>query len=161
DDIFTGGSSADINQINQLQWKAGPAPAQKSDIADAYAAAYSVPVAGGPNHTIVNFGADRINSAAGDTAVGFWLFQNPVSKNPNGLFPGTGRVGDIFVVTDSAPGAAATISAYRWVGPGGSQSSLQLLPSDPANIAVITNTVNTPTGGWPFTSQAPATPANT
>src|SRR5262249_33159845 len=76
DDIFTGGSSADINQIDQLLWKSGPAPQAKADIADIYAAAYSMPVAGGPNHAVVYFGADRINSQQGDTALGFWLFQN-------------------------------------------------------------------------------------
>jgi hypothetical protein len=111
DDIFTGGSSADINQINQLLWKPGPAPQQKADIADIYAAAYSVPVAGGPNHTIVNFGADRINSAAGDTALGFWFFQKPVSKNPDGTFSGARTPGDIFVVVDFGTGAGATIQA--------------------------------------------------
>src|SRR5262249_30125280 len=111
DDIFTGGSSADINQINQLLWKDVPAPQQKAAIATTYAAASWVPVAGGSHDSVLVFGADRINSAAGATSLGFWFFQNPVTKNPDGTFSGARTVGDIFVVIDYGTGAGATIQA--------------------------------------------------
>ena len=92
-------------------------PQSKADIADAYAAAYQVQV-GGQTHTIVNFGADRFDNV-GNTTIGFWFFQNPISSEPQRDFSGTHTVGDILVVADSSSGVA-TINAYRWVGPGGS-----------------------------------------
>ena len=157
DDIFTGGSSTDINDVSQWQWKPGT-PQGKADIADAYAVAYQVPV-GGQTHTIINFGADRYDNV-GNTTVGIWFFQNPISKNPNGTFSGAHTVGDILVVAESSSGVA-TINVYRWVGPGGSPSSLQLLTTDPSNVFATVNTANTPSGGWPFADKGGTTPANT
>src|SRR5262249_46450050 len=98
------------------------------------------------------------------TTLGFWFFQNPVSVNPDGTIAGLHTVGDIFIVADfPQSGTQATISAYKWVGPGGSTSSLQLLTTDSTNLFAIVNTSNTPSRGWPFTSNAtnPPTPANT
>src|SRR5262249_51213985 len=56
DDIFTGGQSTDINDLNQWRHGTGTVP-DASDLADAFAVAYTVPVGGGVNHTVINFGA--------------------------------------------------------------------------------------------------------
>ena len=79
--------------------------------------------------------------------------------NPNGTFSGTHTVGDILVVANFAS-SVASFAAYRWVGPGGSTSSLQRVTIDPANGFAITNAVNTPTGGWPFQDRG-GSPPNT
>ena len=58
DDIFSGGQSKDINDLNQ--WMVGQgSPQDKADIADAFAVAYEVPVAG-TTHTVLNFGAHSV-----------------------------------------------------------------------------------------------------
>ena len=157
DNIFTGGGSKDINDVNQ--WHIGQGtPQSKADIADAYAAAYQVQV-GGQTHTVIDFGADRYDNSA-STTLGFWFFQNPISVNADGSISGAHAVGDILVVADNNSGSV-TINAYRWVGPGGSTGALQLLTPDPTNLFGIVNTSNTPSGGWPFTDKSGTTPANT
>src|SRR5262245_1210657 len=152
DNIFTGGASKDYNNLNQWQIGQGT-PQTKADLADVYAAAYQVPV-GGQTHTIIDFGADRFDNSA-STSLGFWFFQNPVSVNANGTISGAHAVGDILVVADFS-NTVATISAYKWVGPGGAQSALQLLTVDSTNIFALVNPGpgNTPTGGWPFTDRS-------
>jgi uncharacterized repeat protein (TIGR01451 family) len=156
DDIFTGGQSKDINDLNQ--WMAGQgAPQAKADIADVYAVAYEVQV-GGVIHTVLNFGTDKIDNN-GNSTVGFWFFQNPIGINANGTFTGAHAPGDILLVADFSS-SSATISAYRWVGPGGSTNALQQIPTDPSSIFATANTSNTPSGGWPFNDNN-GTPANT
>jgi uncharacterized repeat protein (TIGR01451 family) len=156
DNILTGGSTKDINDVSQWVWTQGT-PQNKDDLADVFAVAYSVPVSGGPNHTVIDFGADRYTNN-GAATLGFWFYQNPVTANPDGTFSGTHTVGDVLIVADFSS-AAATISAYKWVGPGGSQSSLQLLTTDPTTLFEIANTVSISTGGWPF--QDKTSPPNT
>src|SRR5262249_40175415 len=53
DNVFIGGGSKDTNDLNLWQIGQGT-PQAKADIADVYAAAYSVLV-GGQTHTIINF----------------------------------------------------------------------------------------------------------
>jgi uncharacterized repeat protein (TIGR01451 family) len=158
DNIFTGGSSADINNLNQWQWTTST-PQNKADLADAFAAGYTEQV-NGQTHKYLYFGADRYDNN-GATTLGFWFFQNPVSALPltgkTATFSGTHTVGDLLILADFSS-AAATINAYEWVGPGGSQSSLKLLTPTPADIFLIANTVNTPTGGWPFQDKLPSPP---
>src|SRR5262249_15519704 len=122
------------------------------------AAAYTVLVGGQP-HTIINFGADRFDNV-GSTSMGFWFFQNPISKNPNGAFSGLHTVGDIFIVADFSSTVGA-ISAYKWIVPGGAPSSLHLGTTDSTNLTATVNTANTPSGGWPFKDKSNTTPANT
>jgi uncharacterized repeat protein (TIGR01451 family) len=151
DDVFIGGQSTDTNDLNQWRHSTGFAPAS-ADLADAFAVAYSVPV-NGVDHTVINFGADRFDNS-GTTTLGAWLFQSPIGVNPvgtnsSGTFTGAHTVGDILLIADFT-GAVATISAFRWVGPGGSTSSLQPVATDPNTIFATANTANTPSGGWPF-----------
>ncbi len=154
DNIFTGGSSKDIYNVNQWLWNAGPAPQAKDDLADVFAVAYDVPV-NGVTHTIIDFGADRYANN-GSSTLGFWFFQNPVSQNANGTFSGAHTVGDILIVADFSS-AAASINAYEWVG---GSNPLQPLTTNSTNLFETANTVNIPTGGWPFQDKG-GSPANT
>jgi uncharacterized repeat protein (TIGR01451 family) len=156
DDIFTGGQSTDLNDLTS--WHVGRGtPQSKADIADVFAVASEVQV-GGQTHNIVNFGADRFDNT-GNATMGFWFFQNPVSVNPNGTFSGAHAVGDILIVANFSS-SVATFVAYRWVGPGGSTSSLRQITIDPADGFATVNTTNTPTGGWPFQDKG-GSPPNT
>jgi uncharacterized repeat protein (TIGR01451 family) len=157
DNVFTGGSTTDINDTSKWLWKHGPAPQAKDDLADVFAVAYEVPV-NGVTHTVIDFGADRYANN-GSATLGFWFFQNPVKANADGTFSGTHTVGDVLIVADFSS-AAAAISAYKWVGPGGSQGSLQLLTTNNTELFEIANTVSTPTGGWPFQDKG-GSPPNT
>jgi uncharacterized repeat protein (TIGR01451 family) len=157
DDTFTAGASADINDTSDWRWKPGSTQ-NSADIADAFAAAYTVQVGGQP-HTIIDFGADRFNNV-GSVSLGFWFFQNPVSKNPDGTFSGLHTQGDILVQANFA-GSVVSFEAYKWVGPGGSVDALQPLTTDPTNLSMTVNSANTPSGGWPFADKGGTTPANT
>src|SRR5262249_50251509 len=91
-----------------------------------------------------------------------WFFQNPVSDpGLGGTFTAHRMVGDILVVAAfPSTGGLPSIQAYKWVGPGGDTSSLQLLPTNSNNLLGITNSTSTPSGAWPFTSKFSA-PSNT
>jgi uncharacterized repeat protein (TIGR01451 family) len=160
DDIFTGGQTTDLNDLNIWRWTNSRATPSSSDIANMYAAAYAVPV-NGQTHTVVNFGADRIDNT-GTAAMGFWLFQNPVTANPRignqqGTFSGTHAVGDILVLAEFSS-SVASFTVYRWVG--GSSSPLQQVTLPPDDFAAIVNTAREPTGGWHFQDLL-GSPANT
>jgi hypothetical protein len=150
DDIFVGGQSTDINDLNQWRHGFGSIP-DASDLADAFAVAYSVPV-GGVTHTVLNFGADRFANN-GNTTLGVWFFRNPIALNPDGTFTGAHSVGDIFLTVNFS-GPSATIHAYQWVGPGGSTNALQPIATDPSTCFATVNTTNTPSGGWPFVDKS-------
>src|SRR5205085_3320070 len=80
----------------------------------------------------------------------------------DGTFSGAHAVGDILIVADFAS-AAGTINAYEWVGPAGSGTSLRPITPvtpDPNSLWATVNTVNTPSGGWPFADKS-GTPNNT
>src|SRR5262245_17817465 len=153
DNIFTGGQSTDLNDLSQ--WHVGSGkPQNTADIADVFAAAYQVQV-GATTHTVLNFGADRFDNS-GSASMGFWFFQNPVGVNPDGTMTGAHTVGDILVLANFS-GAAATITAYKWVG---GSNSLQLLSADPTNLFVAVNTTTTRSGGWPFKDKGGTLPTN-
>ena len=46
-------------------------------------------------------GMDRYSSN-GDTTLGFWYFQNPISLNANGTFSGVHTDGDVLLTADFA-----------------------------------------------------------
>ena len=145
DNIYKGGT--DDADVNTWAWKqAGPSP-DKDDIEHAFAAEYTV-TAAGPynNHKILFFGGDRLANN-GNTNIGLWFFQNPVSTAGNksttdpdtGVvscafnsgcgFSGTHKVGnkslggsiagDLFILSAFTNGGAQpTIKVFEWVGPG-------------------------------------------
>ena len=141
DDIFSGGLSKDINDLNKWAVALGT-PQTKADIAVVFAVAYQVQV-GAQTHTILNFGADRFDNS-GNATMGFWFFQNPIRLNANGTFTGAHAPGDILLVVDFSS-STATIDAYRWVGPGGSTGALQLLRGPHQHFRLV-NTAILPRG---------------
>jgi len=147
DSILTGGSTKDINDLNQWLWKetASTSVQDKDDIEHAYAAQYKVDKDPGNCGSLVNqdpcvllyFGADRFSNS-GDSVMGFWFFKKNISAvgpdaSGNGTFSGgppphTARTaterGDILVVSDfRAGGKAPSIQVYEWVDSGGSAST--------------------------------------
>jgi hypothetical protein len=127
--IFTGGGSKDVQDISQWQYTSGSVP-DKDEINDAYAAAYTDATTG---DVLLYFGADRYDNS-GDSQIGFWFFQNPITlKTGNagsGTFNGVHAIGDILILSDfTTGGTISTIRIFEWVGSGGSDGPLNLLAS--------------------------------
>lgn len=77
-----GGGNKDIQDVSQWSWGDGAVP-DKSDIRDAFAAAYTT-----TGDLQIYFGADRFANA-GDTFLGFWFFVDDVGTNDDGTFYGS------------------------------------------------------------------------
>ena len=123
---FRGGGSKDYNDISQWRYSSNDQAPDKDEITNAYAATYA-----SSGDLTVYFGADRFANN-GDSQIGFWLFQDSISTNPDGNFNGLHTFGDIFVVADFFHGGKdTTLAVYEWVGSGGSQDSLDLLTPHP------------------------------
>jgi hypothetical protein len=90
DQIFTGGQTADVTDLNQWRWTTGT-PQSKADIVNAYGAAYV-----DNNQLDVFVGQDRLVSN-GSAALGFWFFQQNITLNANGTFNGTHTAGDVLI----------------------------------------------------------------
>jgi hypothetical protein len=141
--IFTGGGSKDVEDLSHWQYTDGSVP-DKDDLTDGFAAAY-VDSAG---EVILYFGADRFDTS-GDSQIGVWFFQNPVTLNPikgnKGTFNGVHSVGDILLLSNFTQGGGlSTICVYEWVGSGGSDGPLNLLScgNTPDPAAVVEALVN-------------------
>jgi uncharacterized repeat protein (TIGR01451 family) len=132
---FQGGGSKDPSFIQGPPANGGPwgwsgsAP-DKDDITNAYAASYLT-----TSGTIVTFGADRFD-ASGDAQMGFWFFKTAISTTGTAdagsaqPFIGEHTEGDVLVLANfSNGGTSATVTAYRWVGSGGSDGTLDLMTS--------------------------------
>ncbi len=117
DDILTGGSTKDINDIPSWLWKqsATTSVQDKDDIENAFAAAYTAT----NGHTVGYFGLDRY-SIDGDATAGFWFFKDGVAKSGLGGGNGTGFTGqhtegDILVVIDFVNGGSSgEATVYYW-----------------------------------------------
>lgn len=123
DRIFTGGGSKDVRDISgPNSWAhTNGTPPDKNDIEHAFAGAYH-----NGNELLIYFGADRYSNN-GDSAVGFWFFQDNVRANDDGSFAGKHVVGDILVTSDFRNGGGVSvINVYKWVG---GKDPLQLLVS--------------------------------
>ena len=135
DNIFTGGGSKDERNISgpgQTWANTTGGPPDKNNIEHAYAAAYRNADTDFDLH--IYFGADRYDNS-GDSAVGFWFFQDRVSDNGNGGFDGVHMVGDILVTSDFRNGGGVSvINVYKWVG---GQNPLQLLVSGAPQVPGI------------------------
>lgn len=121
--IFTGGGSKDKLDITSWLHKNGSV-SQKSDITNAYAAAYTVPAGAGDgvneeDDLIIYFGADRLDNE-GSTFMGFWFFQNNIKLNPlspmTGSFDGEHKNGDFLVLANfpQANNAVPLIQVLAW-----------------------------------------------
>lgn len=123
DRVFTGGGSKDVRDISGgNSWAhTNGTPPDKNDIEHAFAGAYH-----DNGDLLIYFGADRFTNN-GDSAVGFWFFQDNVSANPDGSFHGKHIVGDILVTSDFRNGGGVSvINVFKWVG---GANPLQLLVS--------------------------------
>jgi hypothetical protein len=93
----------------------------KIDVMNAYAAAYTNPVAdaNGKHHEIVYFALER-NTNTGDANVAFWFLQDRVGCSTTGssaAFSGNHVDGDLLIVSAfTNGGSVSTIDAYRWQG---------------------------------------------
>jgi hypothetical protein len=128
DRIFTGGGSKDERDISgagQTWAHTTGEPPDKNDIEHAFAGAYF----DDNGDLLIYFGADRFANN-GDSAVGFWFFQDNVSVNPDGSFSGTHVPGDILITSDFRNGGGVSvINVFKWVG--GKNPLVQLLPGVP------------------------------
>jgi hypothetical protein len=139
DNRFTIGSK-DKGDINTWHWDIASVP-DKDDILHAGAALY-----GG---TQIYFFGDRF-AVNGDAQIGFWLFKNAVSTNPDGSFSGTHAIGDILLLSNFVNGGGVpVITAYEWVGSGGSDGTLNLIPVSGTKLFAITNSSSAPSP-WPY-----------
>jgi hypothetical protein len=121
DDIFQGGQSKDVNDLNLWGWQWGT-PNDKSNITNAYAALYPYDADGDPtteNELVLYFGADRFANS-GDAALSFWFFQQAITAMPPvgstaGYFEGLHSEGDLLVQVEFTNGGAVTdVETYRW-----------------------------------------------
>jgi hypothetical protein len=120
DDNFSQGGSKDVRDISSAgittsYWlNTTTTPPDKDDIEHAFAASYT---AAGTGDLLIYFGADRFSNS-GDSAIGFWFFQEEVSDNNNsGVFSGKHKVGDILVTSDFRQGGGVgVINVYEWIG---------------------------------------------
>ena len=113
DNVFTGGGSKDIYDIDQ--WKASfKNNPPKDEIDNAYAAFYTDPANG---DLIAVFGADRL-STDGDAQIGFWFLQNEIKvDHASGKFTGGKHmVNDTLILADFTKGGGlATPRVFKWV----------------------------------------------
>jgi hypothetical protein len=124
DNIFTGGGSKDVNGITQWQWKL-QMPQDKDDIENAFGASVTSTSTG---HTLLFGGLDRY-AANGNSTVGFWFLQNPVSANANGTFSGVHKDGDILLVLNfPTVGSNPVVNVFRWTGTDASGSLTAVTP---------------------------------
>jgi hypothetical protein len=119
DDNFSQGGSKDVRDIssagitNTYWLNTTTTPPDKDDIEHAFAASYTA----GNGDLLIYFGADRFSNS-GDSAIGFWFFQEEVSDNNNsGVFSGKHKVGDILVTSDFRQGGGVgVINVFEWIG---------------------------------------------
>jgi hypothetical protein len=157
---FSGKSNKDIGDVGSWLYDNSGISPDKDNIQHAYAKAYHVTV-GGEDHLVIDFGADRYANA-GDAALGFWFFQDHVSRDtPNrrgvGGFTGDHVDGDILVQVDFVQGGtkANKIQIFEWQGDGnGSHGTLnQLAYKEGTGDAVCTDDdtacAKTNSAAWP------------
>jgi hypothetical protein len=113
DDVFTGGGSKDLSDIDQ--WKASfKNNPPKDEIDDAYAAFYTDT----NGDLIAVFGADRL-STDGDAQIGFWFLQNDIQiDHGTGKFTGGKHANNdtLILANFTKGGGVATPKVYKWMG---------------------------------------------
>ena len=145
DNIYKGGT--DDADISNWQWKQATPSPNKADLEHAYAAQYQIPANGSPEagHQVLFFGGDRYANN-GDTNIGLWFFQKPVTldgtnsvTNADGSIScpvssgcgfkglhtagnislGGNKPGDIFILSAfTGGGTEPGIKIFEWVGNG-------------------------------------------
>lgn len=132
--------SKDILAISTWAW-ANQAVPDKDEILDAYGAIYA--------DEDLYFGADRF-ATNGTAYVGFWLLQGDIGLNLDGTFYGDHVVGDILILSTLLGGGGNVyILVYKWVGPAGSPSALELVAADSTQALAIVN-ITPEFSPWPY-----------
>jgi uncharacterized repeat protein (TIGR01451 family) len=166
DDIFTGGSSKDINDTSAWLWTKSK-PQAKNDITHAFAAAYTATSAESAGDTIVYFGLNKYD-ASGDNFVGFWFLQGQVGPTGTGIasgspFSGSHTPGDVLVLADYTNGGGVSeFSVYKWVASGGDvtthldtvASGVPCTSAGVTDLACAATNLTTATSPWPFTDKS-------
>ena len=135
---FTGGGSKDTHDISDWKWTVGSTP-DKDTLTHGYAAGYTS-TDNGDNMLV--FGAERF-AVNGDSNIGIWFFQQPISLvgTGKGGFSGVHTIGDILIVSAfTGGGGTSTISVYQWrpdLCPNSNYS--KITTSGPANVCADTN----------------------
>jgi hypothetical protein len=120
---FTGGGSKDTLEITEWEHANASVP-DKTNITNAYAALYET-----ASSKSVVFGADRF-ALSGDTFLGFWFLQNPITAEPHGTFSGTHAIHDLLILVNFEQGGADPhIQVLEWNPPEADQNggTLKLL----------------------------------
>src|SRR5262249_14923767 len=126
------------------QWKFQQ-PQDKDDLENAFAANVASSDTG---HTLAFGGVDRY-AANGNSTVGFWFFQNPVSANANGTFSGVHTQGDLLLVVNFAvTSTTPPVQAYVWEGTDASGTIVPL--STPAGSTFASVPVGPVPVPWTF-----------
>jgi hypothetical protein len=161
DKIFAGGMK-DIQDLSEWSWKAASGLPDKDDITNAYAAAYTNPLAG---DQILYYGADRYANS-GDAFIGYWFLQQRAVPGAGGKFrdPDTGalahhEVGDVLVIVNfpQASNASPEFNVVVWdpanadVAPNLRFVSGGVVCGDvpPDSVCSTTNANSTPSP-WPY-----------
>ncbi|HET7029764.1 MAG TPA: DUF11 domain-containing protein [Candidatus Limnocylindrales bacterium] len=166
DDIFTGGSSKDINDTSDWLWTTSK-PQAKNDITHAFAAAYTATNADTAGDTLVYFGLNKYD-ASGDNFVGFWFLKGAVGPTGSGVpsgspFSGSHSVGDVLVLADyTNGGGVSTFSVYQWVTSGGDVSThlntvasgVPCTNAGVTDLACAATNLDTTDSPWPFTDKS-------
>ncbi len=149
DDLFTTGSKDTLGITSGWSWTTGSVP-QKDLLEDGFASTYNDP----SGNELLLASADRY-AANGDSTIGFWFLQNPLSLNANGTFNGSHTTGDILITNDFASGSVGTLGVYEWIGADGSGTLQQLtVPAGAAYFFVNSSPFSVP---WSFTDSSGST----
>ena len=139
DTRFTVGSS-DLDDVSEWHWDLASVP-DKDDLLHAGAALYG--------DSLLYFFGDRY-ATSGAAEIGLWFFRDVVAPLPDGTFSGHHQVGDIMLLTNFVNGGGiAVVTAYEWVGSGGSDGTLDLILVDSINLFGITN-LSSSSVPWPY-----------
>jgi hypothetical protein len=145
---YKGGGSKDVNDVTQWEYSATDVAPDKNEITNAYA--YG---ATSGDDMLIYFGLDRYSND-GDSAVGFWFFQDEVMPDGSGGFTGAHQDGDVFIVSEfTNGGVVAGIKIYEWNGSGltllDSGGDCSTAASGDALCARVNSADGTP-APWPY-----------
>jgi hypothetical protein len=151
--LHTGDSKDIADFADWVRTTTDEAP-DKDEIVDAFAAGYT----NADGDLVVYFGMDRFD-ASGDSQVGFWFAQEPVTIVGDDV-QGHHQNGDILVLSDFVTGGSVPeVRVFKWVGSGGSDGPIDEVttsgsadcntaPANDKRCAIVNaGTVNAP---WAF-----------
>ncbi len=138
DNYFYTGSKDNID-LSNWRWNINSTP-DKDDILHSGIAIYG---------NLAYFFVDRY-AVPGNSQVGIWLLQGNVRPENDGTFSGSHVFGDLLIILNFTNGSAVPVmTAYEWVGSGGSDGVLNKVTMTSVNAFVVTNSSIVPSP-WPY-----------